>query len=268
MSQWSWCSLRCWRSVPPAPCTMHLGGPVVPDENMTYSGWLNATASTSGGPPAALCSHSFQPIARAGRAAVLNSSPGPSTSTTRRRVGSRSATAVTFSRQSNHLPPYLVAGRRDEHLRLDLAEAIEHALRAEVRRTRRPDGPNGRRREGRNHGLRDIRHVAAHPVARPDAFGTKRAAGAAHGVGQGPPAQRALGAAFIDGDDCRRLVVSSKEVLREVEPRVRKEARARHGPGCAIGRPLWSVTVTKPQKSHTAVQNRLGCAIENWCSAS
>ena len=30
--QCSRCSFRCWSSVPPAPCTMHFGTPVVPDE--------------------------------------------------------------------------------------------------------------------------------------------------------------------------------------------------------------------------------------------
>ena len=28
----------CWSSVPPAPCTMHFGSPVVPDEYMMYTG--------------------------------------------------------------------------------------------------------------------------------------------------------------------------------------------------------------------------------------
>ena len=28
----SWCSFRCWSSVPPAPWTMHFGTPVVPLE--------------------------------------------------------------------------------------------------------------------------------------------------------------------------------------------------------------------------------------------
>ena len=32
MSQCSWCSFRCCSRVPPMPCTMHLGLPVVPDE--------------------------------------------------------------------------------------------------------------------------------------------------------------------------------------------------------------------------------------------
>ena len=39
------CSLRCSSSVPPAPCTMHFGGPVVPEENRMNSGWLNGKRS-------------------------------------------------------------------------------------------------------------------------------------------------------------------------------------------------------------------------------
>jgi hypothetical protein len=37
MSACSRCSLACSSSVPPWPCTMHLGAPVVPDENSTNS---------------------------------------------------------------------------------------------------------------------------------------------------------------------------------------------------------------------------------------
>lgn len=33
--------------LPPAPCTMHLGSPVVPDENMMNTGWSKAVGSNS-----------------------------------------------------------------------------------------------------------------------------------------------------------------------------------------------------------------------------
>ena len=36
--------------MPPCPCTIGLGRPVVPDENSTYSGVANGTRSNSSGP--------------------------------------------------------------------------------------------------------------------------------------------------------------------------------------------------------------------------
>ena len=41
-------SLRCSSRMPPWPCTIAFGRPVVPEENSTYSGWSNATRSNSG----------------------------------------------------------------------------------------------------------------------------------------------------------------------------------------------------------------------------
>src|SRR5256885_1891239 len=45
MSQCSCCSHKCLRSAPPAPCTMHLGTPVGPEENRMYSGWSNGSGA-------------------------------------------------------------------------------------------------------------------------------------------------------------------------------------------------------------------------------
>ncbi len=52
-----------------------------------------------------------------------------------------------------------VAVRRDEDDRLDLAEAVEHALFAEVRRAGRPDGAD---RGGGEHAGDGLRHVGHH----------------------------------------------------------------------------------------------------------
>ncbi len=46
------CSLRCCSSVPPTPCTMHFGTPVVPEEYITYSGASNGTRVNSSAAPA------------------------------------------------------------------------------------------------------------------------------------------------------------------------------------------------------------------------
>src|SRR5690348_12911328 len=48
----SWCSasiFRCSSRIPPWPCTIGLGNPVVPEEYSTYSGWSNGTGANSSG---------------------------------------------------------------------------------------------------------------------------------------------------------------------------------------------------------------------------
>src|SRR5690606_37988598 len=42
---------RCSTTMPPWPCTMPFGRPVVPDEYSTHSGWSNGTGSNSSGAP-------------------------------------------------------------------------------------------------------------------------------------------------------------------------------------------------------------------------
>src|SRR4051794_24159910 len=39
---------RCSSRIPPWPCTIAFGLPVVPEENTTNSGWSNGTGTTSG----------------------------------------------------------------------------------------------------------------------------------------------------------------------------------------------------------------------------
>src|SRR3990170_1019184 len=47
-SLWRRCSVRCLSRIPPAPWTMLLGRPVVPDEYMTYSGWSKGSWANVG----------------------------------------------------------------------------------------------------------------------------------------------------------------------------------------------------------------------------
>ena len=45
-------NFRCSRAMPPWPCTMPLGRPVVPLEYSTHNGWSNGTeVIVSGSPP-------------------------------------------------------------------------------------------------------------------------------------------------------------------------------------------------------------------------
>ncbi len=65
--------------------------------------------------------------------------------------------------------PVAVAVDRQQHLRLDLGKAVDHAPGAELGRRRGPDRPERRAGEHRGHGLGDVRHVRRHAVALGDA---------------------------------------------------------------------------------------------------
>ena len=58
-----------------------------------------------------------------------------------------------------------VARDGEQHRRLELAEAVEHAPRAELRRARRPDRAEARRGEEGDERLRDVREVRDDAVA-------------------------------------------------------------------------------------------------------
>ena len=62
-----------------------------------------------------------------------------------------------------------VAVDREEDLRLDLREAVDHRARAELGRGARPDRPQGGRREERDERLGNVRHVCDDTVAAADA---------------------------------------------------------------------------------------------------
>ena len=71
------------------------------------------------------------------------------TSTVRSRPGQRGTQLVDDSAAIEPLAAVGVAVDRDQHLRFDLGEAVDQALRPEVRRAARPDRARGWRRPGR-----------------------------------------------------------------------------------------------------------------------
>ena len=66
-------------------------------------------------------------------------------------------------------PAVAVAVDRQQHLGLDLGEAVHHRARAEVGRAARPGGADRGAGEKRRDGLGNVGHVGHHPVARLDA---------------------------------------------------------------------------------------------------
>ena len=67
-----------------------------------------------------------------------------------RRVGSFAAISARRGDDVDRLAVVEVAVGGEQHLGLDLAEAVEHALHAEIGRARRPDRAEARRRQHRD----------------------------------------------------------------------------------------------------------------------
>ena len=116
----------------------------------------------------------------------------------------------------------------EEHLGRDLPEAVEHAVHAEVRRA---GGPGRAEAGGRQHGdggLRQVGQEARDPVALADSRGAQASRDARHFAPQLPMGDLPARAALVDEHDGGVIVVVPQQVLGEVEPGVREEARAGH----------------------------------------
>ena len=126
-------------------------------------------------------------------------------------------------------PVVAVAVDRQQHLRLDLGEAVDHRTRPEVRRAARPDGADRRRGQEAGHRLRDVRHVGGHPVALLDAERAQPRRHARRLPAQLAPRPLAQLAQLGGVDDRHRAVVlAAEQVLGVVDPRAREPLGARH----------------------------------------
>ena len=125
-------------------------------------------------------------------------------------------------------PGVRVGVGRDENLWLDLAESIENALRAEVRRTGRPHGAHRRRSERRDDRFGQVRDISRNPVARPDALAAKRrrkCGDCAVELGAGHRADRPIFSLEDDGDAVASV---RQQVVGEVQRGIWEERRAGH----------------------------------------
>ena len=116
----------------------------------------------------------------------------------------------------------------EQHLRRDLTEAIEHAARAEVRRTGRPDRAEARRREHRDHGFRQVRREARDAIAGLHAGGPQAVGDARRFAPQLAPRELPPLAALVTEDDRGSIVVAAQEIFGVVQPRIDEPARAGH----------------------------------------
>jgi hypothetical protein len=121
-----------------------------------------------------------------------------------------------------------VAVRAEEHLRLDLAEAIQHALHAEIRRAARPDRAQARGREQRRGAFGHVGQVPRHAVALLHARIRKRLRDPGDQVVELPLRELPLDAVFAAENDRRALAALAQQVLRVIEPRFGKPLRSGH----------------------------------------
>ena len=124
-----------------------------------------------------------------------------------------------------------VAVDGQQHLRLDLREAVDHRAGAEVRRAARPHGAERRGGEERRHRLGEVRDVGRHPVAAADAERPQPAGDARHLLAQLAPRELGLLAQLGGVHDRHRVgVLAAEEVLRVAHLRAREPLGARHRP--------------------------------------
>ena len=110
-----------------------------------------------------------------------------------------------------------VAVGRDQHARGDLAEAVDDAVHAEVRRARGPDGAEARRRQHRNDRLRAVRQESGDPVTRHHAGGRETGRHAGDGSAQLVHRELAPLALFAAEDHCGGVVALAQQMGREIE---------------------------------------------------
>jgi hypothetical protein len=137
----------------------------------------------------------------------------------------------------------------EQHLGLDLAEAVDDALHAEIRRAGRPHGADARRREHGDDRLGHVRQIAGDAVARLDAHRRQRLGEPRDFGVQLGPGDRPLDLVLAPEDQGRRRVVPAQQVLREVEPGLREEPRAGH-PVRMVQRDLASLADDPGEKPH------------------
>jgi hypothetical protein len=126
-------------------------------------------------------------------------------------------------------PAVAVAVDRQQHLRLDLREAVDHRARAEVRRAARPDRAESRGGEEGGDRLGDVRHVRDDAVAAADAEGAQPGLDARGQRAQLAPRHLRQRAQLGGVADRHAVAVTAAEdVLGIGQRRAGKPARARH----------------------------------------
>ena len=214
--------------MPPCPCTMPFGRPVVPDEYRTHSGWSNGTGSNASGAPGA---DELAPRERVRRGRLRRQVVDQHGGAQRRDLARCSSRDRGPDVERPAVVDVTVDGEQDH--RLDLGEPVGDGPRAEVRRARRPRRAQARRRQER-HERAAACSAPAPPPGRPrrtprstSAARTAATCRAQFAVGE-PPRQAVL--ALEDHRRGRRRLARAlaEGVLGVVERRAGEPLRARH----------------------------------------
>ncbi len=123
-----------------------------------------------------------------------------------------------------------VPADREQHLRVELAQPVDDAADAELRRARRPDCAEARRREERDRRLRDVRKVGDDAVAGADSEPFQAGARPCHLLAELAERELARLAGLGVGEDRGgvEILVAAEHVLGVVQRRAREPLRARH----------------------------------------
>src|SRR5439155_17419415 len=97
----------------------------------------------------------------------------------------------------------------EQDARLDLAKAVEYAVRAEIRRAGRPDRAEACRREHCDHGLGNVRQEAGDSIANADIHSAEPCGDARHLVMELRVCQAPLRAVFVPEDERLAVIAMS-----------------------------------------------------------
>ncbi len=135
---------------------------------------------------------------------------------------------MTLGRWSMVLPAVAITGAGDQHLGFDLAEPVDYALGAEVRRRARPDGAQAGGGEHAHQRLPGVGHAGGDPIALGHAGGFQALLQAGDMGGEIGPGQLLFVAVFTDGYHRHGTVAAAQQVFGKIQRRPRKPAGAGH----------------------------------------